>query len=370
MTDVLFIPVKLGAIELDHRVIMAPLTRLRADVDSDNPNDLMREYYAQRASMGGLIISEATTVSPTARGYRGSPGLYTEAHVRGWQQIVDAVHAGGGKMVAQLWHVGRTSHASLIGGEPVTASDVPYEGMAFTADGWVPASRARSISIEEIAGVVADYAAAARRAMHAGFDGVEIHAASGYLIDQFLQDNSNVRTDAYGGSVVGRARLLMEIVDAVANIWGAGKVAVRLSPSSNFNGMADSDPDSTFTQVAAMLDRKRLAYLHVVEPRISGFQEVAPGLQPVAAAKLCRWFGGAIVAAGGFDGSEAAAEILRGGADAIAFGRYFISNPDLPGRLRSGCALTPYDRSSFYAGGSRGYTDYSAAVALVRSEYP
>ena len=366
MSSFLFKPLELGKIDLGHRVVMAPLTRMRADRESDVPNDLMLEYYRQRASGGGLIVSEATTVSATARGYLGAPGLYTEQQADGWKAIVDAVHGKGGRIVSQLWHVGRTSHVSLASGlAPVTASVGPYEGMAFTADGWTPVSPARALSTDELARIIADYAAASWRAKDAGFDGVEIHAANGYLIDQFIQDGSNKRTDLYGGAIRNRARLLMDVVDAVRGVWGDGRVAVRLSPSSNFNGMSDSDPDATFSEIASMLDLKGLAYLHVVEPRVSGSQEVADGLKPVAARDLRRYFSGPIIAAGGFDGPEAESEIARSDVDAVAFGRHFIANPDLPERLRRGVRLNPYDRATFYGGDARGYIDYPVAKLVA-----
>ncbi|HEY0297388.1 MAG TPA: alkene reductase [Bordetella sp.] len=363
MNNVLFTPLDLGRIRLGHRVVMAPLTRLRADRDGDMPNALMREHYRQRASDGGLIITEATTISPTARGYLGAPGLYTDAQVAGWRAIVDAVHQRGGRILAQLWHVGRTSHASLAGGAaPVTASAVPYEGLAFTTAGWTPVSPARALETGEIAGIVADYAAAAQRARDAGFDGIEIHAANGYLLDQFIQDGSNRRDDRYGGSIENRTRLLMEVVQATRAVWGGGRIGVRISPSSSFNGMSDSDPDAVFGHIAESLADQDLAYLHVVEPRVVGSEAVADGLQPVASRELRPRFGGPVIAAGGFAGAEAQTEISHGNVDAVAFGRHFIANPDLPVRLRAGLALNPYNRATFYGGGAQGYTDYPAAA--------
>nr|WP_315597838.1 alkene reductase [uncultured Cupriavidus sp.] len=361
MSNILFSPLELGQIQLGHRVVMAPLTRLRADQNGDIPNALMRDYYAQRASPGGLIISEATTVSATGRGYLGAPGLYTDAQGHAWQEIVTAVHARGARIVAQLWHVGRTAHASLLGGAvPVTASVVPYEGVAFTSEGWVPVSPARALETTEIAALIAEYVGAARRALQAGFDGVEIHAANGYLIDQFLQDGSNRRTDQYGGPIENRARLLIEIVDAVRAVWGDGRVGVRLTPSSHFNGMSNSDPEADFRYIARALAGKGLAYLHVVEPRVVGSEDVAEDLRSVAARDLRAHFDGPVIAAGGFDGDEAQSEIAHGHVDAVAFGRSFIANPDLPSRIRDGQPLNPYDRNTFYGGDSRGYTDYPA----------
>lgn len=362
MDNALFRPLTLGQIQLGHRVVMAPLTRMRADPASDTPNALMLDYYTQRASEGGLIVSEATVVSPTGRGYLGAPGLYTDEQARGWHPIVDAVHARGARIVAQLWHVGRTAHASLIGGEaPVTASAGPYDGVAFTRDGWVPVTPARELAMAELPAIIASYAAAARRALEAGFDGVELHAANGYLIDQFLQDGSNRRTDAYGGPIEHRARLLLEVVDALRGVWGAGRVAVRISPSSRFNGMTDRDPAADFDFVAGALSGRELAYLHVVEPRVIGSEEAGEGLQAVAARSLRARFGGPVIAAGGFHGDEARSDIAAGHVDAVAFGRFFIANPDLPARLRAGLPLNAYDRNTFYGGDARGYTDYPAA---------
>jgi N-ethylmaleimide reductase len=363
MSNVLFTPLDLGLIQLGHRIVMAPLTRMRADRATSAPNALMREYYSQRASEGGLIITEATAVSLTALGYLGAPGLHTDAQAEGWRAIVESVHARGGRIVAQLWHAGRTSHASLMGGAaPVTASVMPYEGLAYTTDGWVPVSPARALETDEIGSIVADFAAAARRARDAGFDGVEIHAANGYLLDQFIQDGSNRRDDQYGGPAENRARLLMQVVQATRGVVGDGRVAVRLSPSSCFNGMGDSDPDAVFGHIARALADQKLAYLHIIEPRVIGSQEAAEGIEPVAARDLRMLFGGPVIAAGGFNGDEAQAEIIRGTIDAVAFGRHFIANPDLPARLRDGLALNPYDRGTFYGGGAQGYTDYPAAA--------
>lgn len=359
MSNTLFSPLELGAIQLDHRVVMAPLTRLRADPDGDVPNALMRDYYAQRASAGGLIIGEATTVSAAGRGYLGAPGLYSDTQMEAWKPVVAVVHARGARIIAQLWHVGRTSHASLIGGAaPITASVVPYEGLAFTAEGWTQVSPARALESTEIPALIDDYVGAAKRALQAGFDGVEVHAANGYLIDQFLQDGSNRRTDRYGGSIENRARLLTEVVDAVRTVWGAGRVGVRLSPSSRFNGMSNSDSASDSRYVAQALSSRQLAYLHVVEPRVVGSEELASGMLAVAARDLREHFGGPVIAAGGFDGAEAQAEVARGHVDAVAFGRHFIANPDLPSRLSKGLPLNPYDRATFYGGDARGYTDY------------
>jgi len=355
----LFTPVQVGPIILSHRVVMAPLTRLRSEQPSDVPSEMMVEYYAQRASHGGLIISEATPVALTGRGYLGAPGIYSDRHIAGWKKITDAVHARGGRMFMQLWHVGRTSHVDLTGGAtPVSASVVPYEGVAFTHNGWVPVSPSRALEVGEIPGIVEAFRKGAERAKAAGFDGAELHAANGYLIDQFLQDGSNKRTDGYGGSPENRARLLMEITEAVTSVWGHNRVAVRIAPGGKWNGMSDSNPAATFGYVAKALAPLGLAYLHVVEPRIIGSQEAGDGLPPVAVVNLRQFFKGTIIAAGGFDAKGAEEIVTKGDADLVAFGRYFIANPDLPKRIRLGLPLNPYDRSSFYGGNSHGYTDY------------
>lgn len=306
-----------------------------------------------------LIISEAATIAGTARGYLGAPGIYTDAQVAGWRKVTDAVHAKGGHIFLQLWHVGRSGHTDLTGGRaPVAPSVVPYEGIAFTSNGWVPVSPHRALGIEEIPGIIEEFRRAAERAKRAGFDGVEIHGANGYLLDEFLQDGTNKRTDAYGGPIENRARLLLEVTNAVASVWGADRVGVRLSPSSQYNAMSDSNPAATFGYAASQLNKFGLAYLHVIEPRITGNEDVGEDLPPVAAAQLRRSFQGPLLAAGGFQPDSAEAIIERGDADLVVFGRYFISNPDLPRRIRLGLPLTPYDRTTFYGRGPQGYIDY------------
>ena len=355
----LFTSVQVGPMVLSHRVVMAPLTRMRSEQPGDVPGDIMVQYYAQRASEGGLIISEATPVALTGRGYLGAPGIYSDAHIAGWKKITDAVHTKGGRMFMQLWHVGRTSHVDLTGGPaPVSASVAPYEGVAFTHNGWVPVSPNRALDISEIPGIVEEFRKGAQRARAAGFDGVELHAANGYLIDQFLQDGTNKRIDSYGGSPENRARLLMEIVHAVASLWGHDRVAVRIAPSGKWNGMSDSNPAATFNYVAKGLAPLGLAYLHIVEPRVIGSQEQADGLPPVATVNLRQFYKGTIVAAGGFDPKGAEEIVTKGEADLVAFGRHFIANPDLPKRIRLGLPLNPYDRNTFYGGNAHGYTDY------------
>ncbi|MEI9999423.1 MAG: alkene reductase [Verrucomicrobiota bacterium] len=359
MTQKLFTPLQVGAVTLSHRIVMAPLTRMRSQEPGDIPNDLMVEYYGQRASRGGLIITEATTIAVTGRGYLGAPGISSDEQVAGWRRVVEAIHAKGSLVFLQLWHVGRVGHVDMTGGEaPMAPSVVPFDGVACTKDGWVPVSPHRALRLEEIPALIETYRRAAERAKAAGFDGVELHSGNGYLLDQFLQDGSNKRTDAYGGPVENRARLLLEATRAVISVWGADRVGVRLSPSTQFNGMADSNPDATFGYVAARLWELGIAYLHLIEPRIKGNTEIEEGLPPVAAVQMKKIFRGNILAAGGFTPETAEAIVEKGDADFVAFGRFFIANPDLPERIRLGLPLNPYDRDTFYGGGAHGYTDY------------
>ena len=355
----LFSPIRVGPLTLSHRVVMAPLTRLRSKIPGDIPVDLMVEYYEQRASEGGLIISEGATVSIGGRGYLGAPGIYSEEQITGWRSVTEAVHAKGGYIFAQLWHVGRVSHVDMTNCEmPVAPSVVPFEGIVVTRDGFVSPSPHRALRIEEIPGVVEEFRSAALNAKASGFDGVEIHAANGYILDQFLQDGTNKRTDSYGGPIENRARLLFEVVDATAEVWGKGRVGVRLSPNSTYNSMFDSDPEATFGYVAARLNRYGLAYLHVIEPRVKGIETISEGQSPAASALLRKIYKGNLLAAGGFDPESAEAIIERRDADMVAFGRYFISNPDLPRRIQLGLPLNSYNRDTFYNNDSRGYTDY------------
>jgi N-ethylmaleimide reductase len=349
-TSALFTPLNLGPLTLKHRVVMAPLTRSRSEQPGDIPGDLMREYYTQRASDGGLIISEATTISATARGWFGAPGIYTDQQVEGWKKIVDAVHAKGGRMLSQLWHTGRSSHIDVTGGtQPVSASVNPSywldaSHLTSTPNGWVPPSPHRALEISEIHGIVEDYRKAAERAKAAGFDGVELHSANGYLPDQFLQDGSNQRTDAYGGSIPNRSRFVLEIVQAIVSVWGGDRVGVRVAPRGSFNGMSDSNPNALFAYLTGQLNQFGLAYLHVVEPRVKGNIVITEGQGPVAAEQLRKIFNSKIIAAGGFEPETAEAVVEKGDADAVAFGRYFLSNPDLPKRIQLGLALNEYDR--------------------------
>ena len=365
----LFTPISIGNLNITHRIVMAPLTRSRADLPGDVPNDLMVEYYTQRASNGGLIIGEATTISESARGWLGAPGLYSDKQLDGWKKITAAVHAKKGFMFAQLWHTGRASHVSVTGGpQPVSASVNPEYWndpgrLTSTPGGWVQPSPHRALKTAEIAGIVDDYRRAAVRAKQAGFDGVELHAANGYLIDQFLQNGSNRRTDAYGGSIENRARLLLEVVDAMTSVWGVDRVGVRIGPDGKWNGMSDSDPKSLFTHVAKHLNRFGLAYLHIIEPRVKGNVVVEEGQGPIAAEYLRTIFTGKIIAAGGFEPDTAESVVRKGDADFVAFGRYFVSNPDLPIRIKQRLPLSDYDRNTFYTFDARGYIDYPAYTA-------
>jgi N-ethylmaleimide reductase len=355
----LFSPFNLGTIALRHRVVMAPLTRLRSEQPGDIPGELMAEYYAQRASPGGLIVTESTEITPEASAHEGAPGIFTEAQMAGWRRVTDAIHRKEGYVFLQLWHSGRVSHPDLTGVTPVSASATESTDiLVFTKKGPLPAPRSRALPVDEIPGIVSLYREAAVKARMARFDGVEVLAAGGYLLDQFLQNGTNLRTDAYGGSVENRARLLLEVVEAVTEICSPDRVAVRLSPSGIFNGISDSNPQVIFDHVAAVLNRFGLAFLHIIEPRVKGGQTLHADHPPVAAAGLRKIFKGPIIAAGGFDREGAIKIVENGDADLVAFGRRFISNPDLPERLRLGIPLNPYDRETFYSPGPEGYIDY------------
>jgi N-ethylmaleimide reductase len=361
----LFSPLQIGPYRLNHRLVMAPLTRMRAERPSLAPRPLNAEYYAQRATPGGLIIAEASPVMASGFGNPGVPGIYSEAQIAGWRGVVAAVHAKRGLIFLQLWHVGRVSHSSYQpgGALPVAPSAVPIsaELKTMTADG-KPANyeTPRTLETAEVAGIVEAFRRAATNAMKAGFDGVEIHGANGYLIEQFLQSRSNLRTDQYGGSIENRARFLMEIAQAVIGVWGASRVGVRLSPYGIANDSGEADPMPLYTHVVQALNPLGLAYLHFIEPRSSGAGRAEVNHQNVPSAMVLfrPIWKGVLITAGGFTGETANAAIADGHADAIAFGRIFISNPDLPRRLREGLPLTPYNRATFYGGEEKGYTDY------------
>lgn len=370
-TKALFTAVEFGKLKLKHRVVMAPLTRSRSVQPNSIPGDLMKEYYEQRASDGGFIITEATNISLTSRGWLGSPGMYSDPQVDGWTKIVSAVRAKGGHMFAQLWHTGRSSHIAMTGGKiPVSASvDPAYwqhpSHLVSIPGGWVQPSPHRALTVSEIEGIVQDYRRAAERAMDAGFEGVELHAANGYLVDQFLQDGSNKRTDEYGGSIQNRTRFLSEIVTALIGVWSADRVAVRIGPGGTWNGMSDSNPQALFAYVAECLNQFGLAYLHIIEPRIGGSEVVYADQGAIASEHLRTIFKGKLIAAGGFEPATAEEIVEKGAVDAVAFGRYFVSNPDLPIRIREGLPLSDYDRSTFYTFDAHGYTDYPVYEPLL-----
>ena len=369
----LFSPIKIGPYQLTHRLALAPLTRMRAAKPSLAPRPLNVEYYAQRTTPGGLLIAEASPVMATGFGSPGVPGIYTDAQVAGWREVVDAVHARGGVIFLQLWHVGRVSHSSFQPGGvlPVAPSAVAISDLKTgTADGKsAPYETPRALETSEIPGVIDAYRQAAKNALAAGFDGVEIHGANGYLIEQFLQSHTNLRTDQYGGSIENRARFLMEVTKAVVDVWGANRVGIRLSPHGIANGSGEPDPMPLYTYVVQQLNPLGLAYLHFIEPRSSGAGRAEVNHQNVPSAMVLfrPIWNGVLITAGGFTGETADAAIREGHADMIAFGRIFISNPDLPRRLQHGFPLTPYNRATFYGGEEAGYTDYPEYSELEKA---
>jgi N-ethylmaleimide reductase len=352
----------IGDLTLPNRIIMAPLTRMRSKQPGNIPHELNALYYAQRAS-AGLIISEATQVSQQGQGYPGTPGIHTAEQVEGWKLVSSAVHNKGGRIFLQLWHVGRISHSSHqpAGALPVAPSAIKPSGGTFSAD-WkqVAFETPRALELSEIPGLVADYKQAALNAKLAGFDGVEVHGANGYLLDQFLQDGSNHRDDLYGGSIQNRTRLLLEVVDAVSAVWGSSRVGVRLSPYGSFNDMSDSDPNTLFNYVLKELSSRKVAFAHLVEPRSSSAGSSDNNLsgQPDTADLFKKSFSGVLISAGGYTAQMAVEAVESGRADAVAFGRYYISNPDLVERIKAGAEFNEYDRNTFYGGAEKGYTDY------------
>lgn len=346
----LFTPIRLGPYRLPNRLVMAPLTRNRAG-PGNVPQDLNVTYYAQRAS-AGLIITEATQVSPQGVGYPGTPGIHTQAQVAGWKRVTRAVHAKSGRLFLQLWHVGRISHPSLQpnGELPVAPSAIKPAGKAFTPDGPQPFVTPRSLETGEISGIVEQYRQAALNALAAGFDGIEIHAANGYLLDQFLRDGTNQRTDQYGGSLGNRVRLLLEVTAAVSEVWGPERVGMRISPVNPFNDISDTDPQQTFEYVAQRLNPFGLAYLHVIE--------MGADSRPFEFARLREAFKGHYIANGGYTKARANQALTEGSADLIAFGTLFLANPDLPARFIKDASLNEPDPATFYGGGEEGYTDY------------
>lgn len=351
----LFDPIRIGDIELANRIVMAPLTRNRA-APGQVPSALAVEYYRQRAS-AGLIISEATQVSPEGQGYLDTPGIHSAAQVAGWRRVTDAVHAAGGRIAAQLWHVGRISHVSLQpdGRSPVSSTSKRAESKTLTGDGWVPVSAPRALRTDEIPAVVASFRHAARCAMQAGFDGVELHGANGYLIEQFLRDSINDRTDAYGGPIGNRARLLIEVMQAIVDEIGGGRTGLRLSPVTPANGAGqDSDPQALYEYAVVQLAPLKLAFIEVVEGSTGGPRDFAP----FDFAALRRRFDGPWMVNNGYQRQMAVDIVAGGAADLVSFGRPFIANPDLVRRLREDAPLAAFDRKTLYAGGASGYTDY------------
>lgn len=351
----LFQSVQFGPYKLSNRIVMAPLTRSRAQ-KGDIPSLLAPEYYRQRAS-AGLIIAEATQISPQGKGYAFTPGIYNSAQVDGWKSVTEAVHKEGGRIFLQLWHVGRISHPALQpnGELPVAPSAIKPAGNAFTEEGFVPFVTPRALETAEIPGIIEQYRVASQYALDAGFDGVEIHAANGYLIDQFLRDETNRRTDAYGGSLENRTRLLMEVTGAVISIWGAERVGVRLSPISPANDIADSDPSTLFSYAVEQLNKFGLLYLHLIEGVTGGPRQVENGFDLQI---LRRLFKGIYIGNNGYDRELAITSRQQGLVDLVAFGRPFISNPDLVDRLQSGAPLNKLDTDTLYGGGAKGYIDY------------
>jgi N-ethylmaleimide reductase len=373
----LFQPVRLGHYNLRHRVVMAPLTRSRARQPGNVPGPLNACYYAQRAS-AALIISEATQVSMQGQGYAWTPGIHSPQQIEGWRLVTDAVHDAGGLIFLQLWHVGRISHPSLQpdGMLPVAPSAIRPSGEAFIENengegALVPFVTPRALQIEEMPYLVRQFLRGARNALSAGFDGVEIHAANGYLLEQFIDSSTNRRDDTYGGPVENRMRLLTEVVETVSEVWAPDRVGVRLSPYSTFNDISDDDPETTFGHIAGKLSDYRLAYLHIVNPAIAALEKGAePDARALRMLDLIRErYRGTLMIAGGFDRDTAEAWLEQGKADLIVFGRKFLANPDLPERFRLDTPLNADDPTTFYGGGPKGYTDYPT-LTQERGEQP
>ena len=373
LSETLFTPLRLGAIELPHRVIMAPLTRMRAG-EGEVPTALNAEYYAQRAS-AALIFTEDTTISRQAQGYPDVPGIFTPAQIAGWQVVTEKVHARGGRIVMQIAHNGRNSHSSYMpnGELPVAPSAIPPTGQAHTPDFEpVDYETPRPLETAELPGIVASFQQAALNAMKAGFDGVAIQGANGHLLEQFLEDGTNQRTDDYGGPIENRARLLLEVVDAISAAIGTDHVGVRLSPHGQFGGISDSDPIGLFCYVITQLSERRIAYLHLIEALGSeiGLSDDLHAGAVNNAALFRAAFDGPLISAAAYTPERAAAMVAAGRADAIAFGRSFIANPDLPERIRKNAPLNPPIRATFYGGAAEGYTDYPTLPLLLKDTSP
>ena len=357
----LFDPIQMGDLALPNRIVMAPLTRNRA-VAGLKPGELTVEYYRQRAS-AGLIIAEATQISPMGQGYLDTPGIYSPEQVAAWKTVTDAVHGAGGRIVLQLWHVGRISHTSLLpdGASPVSSTDRRPHAQTFSAAGFVDVSPPRALRDDEIPGLIADYRHAARCALDAGFDGVEVHAANNYLLEQFLRDSVNDRDGRYGGSLANRTRLVVEVMRAVSEVMGAGRCGIRLSPMTTFNDTPrDSDPQALYSHLVEQLDPLGLAYLHIIQGETGGARDPEDAVRPFDYDALHRRFHGCWMINNGYGIDDAEQAIAGGGADLVAFGRPFISNPDLVRRLREHAPLNPLQEDKLYGGGAEGYTDYPA----------
>lgn len=359
MTQKLFQPFRLGELTLPNRLVMAPMTRSRAGA-GNVPTDLNVEYYVQRAS-AGLIISEASQVATLGIGYASTPGIHSKAQVEGWKKVTEGVHRAGGRIFLQLWHVGRVAHPLFTGGrQPVSSSAVAAPGKTYTPEGPKPFETPRALETGEIPAVVEEYRQGAANAKAAGFDGVEIHAANGYLPDQFLRDGVNRRTDDYGGSPENRARFLKEVTQAAIDVWGADRVGVRLSPSGSFNGMSDSDPVATFSAALRMLDGLEVIYAHIIEGNAADERH---GGRVVPTAALRPHFQGALMVAGELTKARAEAVLEKGEAELVAFARLFLANPDLPRRFRDDAPLNAPDSATFYGGAEKGYVDYPALAS-------
>ncbi len=350
----LFSPINIGNCTLDNRIVMAPLTRCRS-VEDHIPNDLMATYYEQRTS-AGLIISEATQISPMGIGYPCTPGIYTPEQIEGWKKVTERVHKHGGKMFLQLWHVGRISHSSFLEGRvPVSASAIKASGQVYTFEGMKEYETPHALEIPEIQAIVKEYAQAAKSAIEAGFDGVEIHSANGYLLDQFLRDGTNRREDEYGGSIENRSRFLFEVIKAVISQVGADKTGLRLSPSGTFNDMSDSDPQEHFRYVCEKLNAFDLAYLHIVDA-LEG--DISHGAKVVPLSVIRDAYQGVLIVCGGYDKEKGNRVIQERLADAVAYGTLYIANPDLPERFKTSASLNEADVNTFYTQDAKGYTDY------------
>jgi N-ethylmaleimide reductase len=361
----LFEPFKLGPLNLPNRFVMAPLTRNRAVPPGLVPSPLAVEYYGQRAS-AGLLVTEATQISQQGQGYQDTPGIYSKNQVEGWKKVTDRVHERGGRIFVQLWHVGRISHTSLQpgGSKPVAPSAIRAKGKTFVNNQFTEISEPRALELSEIPGIIDDFKRGAANALAAGFDGVEIHGANGYLLDQFAKDGANKRTDAYGGSIENRAKLMLEVTKAVTAETGGERTGIRISPVTPANDVSDSNPQPLFDYIVDGLDALKLVYIHVIEGATGGPRDIAP----FDYASLRKRFKGAYMANNGYDFALATKVLDADAADLIAFGKPFISNPDLVERLKKGAPLNEWDKATFYGGGAKGYTDYPTLQAVEAAQ--